>query len=188
MVSSSSWGGLRFVTGNENKVREAREILGVELEQAVLEGAYEIQTSDLGELVRHKAEQAYRALRVPVLVEDSGLVFTAWNGLPGALVKWFESSVGCGGMLNMLAGFADRGALAQCCVAVHNGREIVIARGEVAGSIASEIRGTGGFGWDVIFIPEGHDRTYGEMSAVEKNAISHRRKAFAELRKKISLE
>ncbi|UCD11728.1 MAG: RdgB/HAM1 family non-canonical purine NTP pyrophosphatase [Nitrospinaceae bacterium] len=185
MASSAPWDGLKFVTGNANKVREAREILGIDLEQATLEGAYEIQTADLVELVRHKAEQAYHALRTPVLVEDSGLVFSAWNGLPGALVKWFESSVGCAGMLKMLEGFQDRGAFAQCCVAVHDGREIVLARGEVRGAIARGLRGSGGFGWDVLFIPDGHDRTYAEMSVAEKNAISHRMRAFAALRERI---
>lgn len=173
---------LKFVTGNENKVREASQILGVEIEQARLQDLHEIQTNDLSELVRHKATQAYAALECPVMVEDSGLIFSAWNGLPGALVKWFESSVGCEGMLKMLEPFADREAFAVCYVAVHDGKKICIAKGEVQGRIAHRLKGTQGFGWDVIFIPEGHDRTYAEMQADEKNAISHRRRAFEALK------
>jgi XTP/dITP diphosphohydrolase len=57
-----------------------------------------------------------------------------------------------------------------------------IARGEVKGTISDRIRGKNGFGWDVIFIPEGHDRTYAEMTAQEKNAISHRKRALDELK------
>ena len=92
----------KFVTGNLNKVREAEQILNVKLESVQVEGLIEIQNPDLDEVIRHKAQQAYQALKCPVVVEDSGLTFHAWNGLPGALVKWFEESVGCIGMLKMI--------------------------------------------------------------------------------------
>ena len=176
----------KFVTGNPNKVREAREILGLALEPVQVEGLFEIQTPDLNEVVRHKAQQAYSALQCPVMVEDSGLVFHAWNGLPGALVKWFEETVGCQGMLRMVKDFNDRSATAICCFAVYDGKNMRIARGEVNGTLAEKIRGENGFGWDVIFIPDGHERTYAEMSAQEKNAISHRKKALDKLRKLFS--
>ena len=177
------WGTLKFVTGNPNKVLEARQILAIDIEQANLEGLLEVQTNDLSELVRHKLNQAYERLKCPLMVEDSGLMFSAWNGLPGALVKWFEKTVGCEGMIRMLEPFGNREAVAVCNVAVHDGARILIARGEIKGVVATELRGENGFGWDVIFIPEGHTRTFAEMSAVEKNAISHRRKAFEALKK-----
>ena len=176
----------KFVTGNPNKVREAREILGLALEPVQVEGLFEIQTPDLNEVVRHKAQQAYSALQCPVMVEDSGLVFHAWNGLPGALVKWFEETVGCQGMLRMVKDFNDRSATAICCFAVYDGKNMRIARGEVNGTLAEKIRGENGFGWDVIFIPDGHERTYAEMSAQEKNAIYHRKRALDKLRKLFS--
>ncbi len=97
----------KFVTGNSNKVREAGEILNIPLEQVEVKGLFEMQTQNLDELVRHKCQQAYQALKSPVLVEDSGLKFNAWNGLPGTLVKWFETTVGCEGMLKMLQNFDD---------------------------------------------------------------------------------
>jgi len=185
MKTSGRLEGLTFVTGNANKVREAEQILGVEIRQMKLAGAHEIQTNDLDELVRHKAEQAFREVGGPVLVEDSGLVFTAWNGLPGALVKWFECTVGLSGMLKMLQGFDDRSAIAHCSVALHDGERLVLGHGEVTGRVAETLRGEGGFGWDALFIPDGHDRTYGEMAAGEKNAISHRRRAFEALKKNL---
>jgi len=172
----------KFVTGNPNKVREAGEILGLALEPVQVDGLFEIQSPDLDVVVRHKAEQAYSALQCPVMVEDSGLLFHAWNGLPGALVKSFEETVGCKGMLKMADGFEDRGATAICCFAVYDGKDMKIARGEVNGTLADNIRGANGFGWDVIFIPKGHERTYAEMSATEKNAISHRRRALDKLK------
>ncbi len=172
----------KFVTGNPNKVREACEILTLDLESVQIDGLVEVQSPDLDEVVRHKALQAYSTLKCPVMVEDSGLLFHAWNGLPGALVKWFEETVGCEGMLKMVEGFSERGATAVCCFAINDGKDIRVARGEVNGTIADRIRGQNGFGWDVIFVPEGHERTYGEMSPQEKNAISHRKRALDELK------
>ena len=172
----------KFVTGNPNKVREASEILNITLESVQVDDLFEVQSPDLDLVVRHKAEKAYSILRCPVMVEDSALVFNAWNGLPGALVKWFEETVGCVGMLKMVEGFNDRGATAICCFAVYDGKNINVFRGEVSGTLSSSIRGGNGFGWDVIFIPKGYEKTYGEMASKEKNAISHRRKALDKLK------
>ena len=172
----------KFVTGNDNKVREAGDILGVSLEQVEVRGIFEIQTLNIEELVKHKCQQAYDSLKCPVLVEDSGLLFNAWNGLPGALVKWFECTVGYEGMLKMLQSFEDRNATAVCCFAIHDGENIHIARGEIEGTIANKIRGSNGFGWDVFFIPDGYDKTFAEMQLEDKNAISHRKKALENLK------
>jgi non-canonical purine NTP pyrophosphatase (RdgB/HAM1 family) len=176
----------KFVTGNPNKVREASEILDLTLESVQVDGLFEVQSPDLDIVVRHKAEHAYSILQSPVMVEDSGLVFHAWNGLPGALVKWFEETVGCEGMLKMIEGFEDRSATAICCFAVYDGKDIKVARGEVNGTLSSSIRGSNGFGWDVIFIPKGYEQTYGEMAAKEKNAISHRKRALDKLKQELN--
>jgi XTP/dITP diphosphohydrolase len=85
----------------------------------------------------------------------------------------------------MLEGFENREAHAVCIAAVFDGREMRMGMGEVKGTIADDVRGENGFGWDVIFIPEGHERTYAEMSSSEKNDISHRRQAFEELKKNL---
>ena len=172
----------KFVTGNSNKVREAGDILKIPLEQIEVKGLFEIQTQDLDELVRHKCQQAYQALKSPVLVEDSGLQFKAWQGLPGALIKWFETTVGCEGMLKMLQSFDDRRATAVCCLAIHDGTRIQVVRGEVDGTIAFEIRGNNGFGWDVFFVPKGLKKTFAEMGSMEKNEISHRKIALERLK------
>jgi XTP/dITP diphosphohydrolase len=172
-----------FVTSNENKRREAERILGVKLDAASPE-LPEIQSLDFEEVVRAKALAAHEALAldlppVPVVVEDSGIVFEAWNGMPGALTKWFVESVGNEGLLKMLSGFDGRSARAVCAVAVVGGRGegVEVFTGEVEGTIAEEPRGEGGFGWDPIFVPKGDFRTYAEMGK-EKNADSHRTRAF----------
>ena len=173
---------IKFVTGNSNKVRETVAILGVPLEEAKVDGLIEIQTQNIEELVYHKCQQAYDSLKCPVLVEDSGLLFNAWDGLPGPFIKWFECTVGCEGMLKMLHTFEDRSAIAVSCFAIFDGKDIKIARGEVKGSIATEIRGSNGFCWDVFFIHEGYEKTYAEMQSEEKNSMSHRKNALEKLK------
>jgi XTP/dITP diphosphohydrolase len=172
-----------FVTTNEHKRREVERILGVELERAAPD-VPEVQALDFAEVATQKVRSAYDALGRPprpVLVEDSGLVIGAWNGLPGALTKWFLSSVGYQGLLKMLCG-EDRRARAVCAVAVADNRgEVHVFRGEVRGSVASEPRGEGGFGWDPIFVPEGSELTYAQMGDA-KNEDSHRARAFRQAR------
>ena len=101
------WKKLKFVTSNSDKVREASDILECSLDQVSGLCIDEIQSSDIKQIVTHKAQQAFDKLGCPVLVEDSGLSFTAWNGLPGPLIKWFEVSFGCPGLLKMLEVFEN---------------------------------------------------------------------------------
>jgi len=172
-----------FVTTNEHKRREVQGILGVELEGAALADGDvpEVQSLDFGEVAVAKALAAREALGRPdrpVLVEDSGIVVGVWNGLPGPLTKLFLSAVGNEGLLRMLADEEDRSALAVCTVAVaDSGGEVRVFRGEVPGTVASGPRGTGGFGYDAIFVPEGGVLTYAELGD-EKSADSHRARAF----------
>ena len=175
------WKKLKFVTSNADKVREASCILESPLDQVSGLEIDEIQASDVRKVVAHKAQQAFDKLKCPVLVEDSGLSFTAWNGLPGALIKWFEISVGCQGLLKMLEGFENREAFAVCVAAIFDGQKMLLGEGEIRGKISLSIKGVNGFGWDVIFIPDHHEKTFAEMNFREKNAISHRRVAFEKL-------
>jgi XTP/dITP diphosphohydrolase len=172
-----------FVTTNEHKRREVERIVDVELERAAPD-ILEVQALDFAEVATHKARSAYEALGRPphpVLAEDSGLVIGAWNGLPGALTKWFLASVGYRGLLEMLCG-EDRRARAVCAVAVVDSRgEVRVFRGEVRGEISPEPRGESGFGWDPIFVPDGSELTYAQMGE-SKNEDSHRARAFRQVR------
>lgn len=177
-----------FVTSNENKRREAAGILGVEL-RAESPDVPEIQALDLREVAAEKAREARRALggpETPVLVEDSGLVVEAWNGLPGAFTKWFMGAVGNAGLCGMLRDELPRDARAICVVAVARAGEVEVFPGEVPGSLAEAPRGEGGFGWDAIFVPEGETRTYAEMGDA-KHADSHRVRAFGAAREHLEI-
>lgn len=186
---SDPFAGLLFVTSNPGKAREASAFLGREVEARPLE-LPEVQSLDFREVARAKALVAARALGVPVLVEDSGLAVSGWGGFPGPLTKWITgAALGPEGLAKMLDGFSDRGAEAVSVLAVarpgDRPGDVLVAEGRVEGSIALHPRGENGFGWDVVFVPEGETRTYAEMADGEKNARSHRARAFAALRARL---
>ena len=170
---------LRFVTTNNGKLREVsqmlrRPLLGVGLE---LE---EIQTTDIERLVWHKTMQAYRKLRVPLIVEDTSLIFKQWGALPGPFIKYFLENLGLKGMVDALAPFENWIAAAICGVGYHDGARVHYFEGRVEGIIVFPT-GEGGFGWDAIFRPDGSSATYAEMSAGQKNTCSHRAVAMKAL-------
>jgi XTP/dITP diphosphohydrolase len=170
-----------FITSSANKLAEVERILGRPLTQASLP-LEEIQAIDLEPVVRHKAHQAYARLGRPVLVEDTGLAFTAWNGLPGALIKWFLTALGPNGICKLLCDETNRAATATTLFGYDNGMEYCVFAGTVSGVIAETPRGTNGFGWDAIFQPLGSDRTFAEMAPEEKDRFSMRRLALEQLR------
>jgi non-canonical purine NTP pyrophosphatase (RdgB/HAM1 family) len=178
--------GLVFVTSNAGKAREASAFLGRAVAAHEVD-LPEIQSLDFREVARAKALVAARALGAPVLVEDSGLAVAGWGGFPGPLTKWITAGVlGQEGLAKMLDGFSDRSAEAVSVLAVarpgDREADVTVAEGRVKGSIALHPRGENGFGWDVLFIPEGETRTFAEMGEAEKNARSHRARSFAALR------
>jgi non-canonical purine NTP pyrophosphatase (RdgB/HAM1 family) len=172
--------GLTFVTASDDKIREAEAMLGVPLSRASLD-LPEVQGTDVMVVAGEKARLAWEALeRRPAMVDDTGLAFHAWSGLPGALVKWFVKSVGVEGLCRMLRDFPDRSASATTVVAVCDG-EVHTFLGTVRGKIAEQPRGEYGFGWDSIFIPDGSDRTFAEMLPAEKTRYSMRALALGSM-------
>lgn len=109
-----------FATKNENKLREVGEILGRNLEQISVE-LFEPQGVKVEDVVSEKAEDAFHKTGKFVLVEDTSLEFAAWNGLPGALIKWFLDTVGNEGILKMLASETNRKAIAKTAVGFFDG-------------------------------------------------------------------
>ncbi|KPM50391.1 hypothetical protein ACG83_40385 [Frankia sp. R43] len=170
-----------LVTGNAGKAREYSSLLGVEVTATRLD-LVEIQSLDVATVVESKAADAYAKLHRPVLVDDTGLALDAWNGLPGALVAWFLDTVGTQGLLAMAAGVADRGATATTALGYADATGVRVFTGTVHGMLTTEPRGSGGFGYDTIFVPSGSTQTFAEMPSEEKNAISHRRLAADALR------
>lgn len=169
-----------LVTGNRHKVEEASNLLdgsGITLEQAPL-GKLEVQNDNLTIIALEAARRAYTLLRKPVLVDDSGLFVEALNGFPGPYSSYVYKTIGVSGILRLLKGVSNRRACFRTALAmIYPPLERVFV-GESCGIITVEPRGRGGFGFDPIFIPEGEEKTFAEMSLEEKNRYSHRSRAF----------
>lgn len=169
-----------LVTGNPGKLAEARRIVGPDL-QAVELDLPEIQGLDLWEVLRAKAEEAWRRLERPLVVEETGLELAALGGFPGPLVKWMLAAVGPQGIARVAHALGDPGAVARCGLLYRDEMGTVLAQGETRGRLVLPPRGDQGFGWDPIFVPEGSELTYGELSPGEKDRLSHRGRAWRAL-------
>ena len=145
---------------------------------------------EVARVAARKAADAYAQLGQPVLVDDTGLAIHAWNGLPGALVAWFLDTVGPQGFLDMAAGITDRRATATAALGYADATGVRVFQGTVDGTLATEPRGTSGFGYDPVFIPDGDSghRTWAEMTSEEKNKVSHRRRAVEAMRNDLGLQ
>jgi XTP/dITP diphosphohydrolase len=172
---------ITVVTGNSKKAKEIEALIGAPVESASLD-IKEIQSLSVGEVAREKAFAAYRALGVPVVVDDTGMNIAALGGLPGALVFWFLDTIGPEGILHLMRESEDRRASVSTCIAYCEGPDVQLFEGIIEGTVSTEIRGTNGFGYDPIFIPNGQSKTYAEMTSEEKNTISMRSIALSKLR------
>lgn len=171
---------LLLATGNEHKARELQALLGRPVQRVKLD-LPELQAVDVQEVIEAKAREAYRLVGKPVLVEDTGLAFAAWHGLPGALIRWFLERVGNEGLCQMLQSYEQTAASAETCIGYFDGSACHVFRGVVIGQIVRTPRGSGGFGWDPIFMPNGWTKTFAEMTE-EKNLVSMRKLAVAQLK------
>ncbi len=166
-----------LVTGNDNKRVEAERILGCRLECEPLD-LPEIQSLDLLAVLRAKGEEAWRRLRRPVVVEETGLELAAFGGFPGPLVKWMLDAVGPGGIARAAHALGDPRATACCALIYFDGEAAVTGEGETRGELVLEPRGERGFGWDPVFVPEGRQETYAELGSEVKDRIGHRGRAW----------
>ncbi|MBN1558365.1 MAG: XTP/dITP diphosphatase [Lentisphaerae bacterium] len=181
-------------TQNPHKLREIRAILSVPgLTIAGAEaypGLPEVEedgTTFEANAVK-KAESAVAAAGVWALADDSGLEVAALDGVPGVRSARYagepvDYAANNAKLLRELEGVTDRRARFRCVMALAQpGRAARTVEGRCEGHITTAARGTGGFGYDPVFIPEGENRTFAEMTAEEKNGRSHRAAALARMR------
>ncbi len=174
-------------TGNMHKVEEYRKLMaGQNVELKSLRdypnfpGAEETG-STFAENAGIKALTACRYCDVPAFADDSGLEVAALGGRPGIFSSRYAPTDAerIAKLLGELKGVSDRSARFVCAIAIAvNGEVVETFEGEVRGVIADAPRGNGGFGYDPLFIPDGYDRTFGELPEEVKNRISHRAAAF----------
>ena len=133
-----------------------------------------------------KAEAAADAAGIPALADDSGLEVDALNGAPGVYSARYagepsDSAKNNELLLKNLEGHSNRKAQFRTVITLIQNGEVKQFEGAVSGQIIEKNKGLKGFGYDPIFVPDGHKITFAEMSPEEKNAISHRGKAVAKL-------
>ena len=176
-----------FATGNPHKVEEVAEILGAAWRVEAQDPDVEETGTTFEENSLIKARALVERRGVVAIADDSGIEIDALDGRPGIhSARWTEESDWIPRVLRELDGVEDAGRsgryVAAAAVVWPDGREHVV-RGTVEGRIADGPRGDNGFGYDPIFVPdEGDGRTFGEFTADEKHAMSHRGRAFRSLR------
>lgn len=177
---NNSLNSITFITGNPHKVKEAQGIfqkLGITLDHTDL-GYPEIQ-GNLEEVARYGAQDAARRLGKPVIVEDAGIFIRALKWFPGTYSSYVQETLGNQGILKLMNDVEDRYAEFRSVVGYCTpNSEPGVFLGAVSGHIAYEERGEYGFAYDPLFIPDGYQKTFGELSTVEKNEFSHRRRSL----------
>jgi len=178
---------LYFVTGNKGKFVEVQKKfleINVEIIQRDL-GYPEIQADSLEDVAMYGLNDVRKRFDEPFILEDAGLFIDVLNGFPGVYSSYVYHTVGCEGILRLMEKFeenVDRKAVFRSVFAYNMpGEKPILFVGECPGIISKKIRGSHGFGYDPIFIPDGEKKTFAEMSVEEKNCFSHRGKSLDKL-------
>lgn len=188
---------LVIASNNAHKIYEIKKILGCKFDSimSLSEAGISHETVEDGttfmENATKKAREIAKISGLPSLADDSGLTAHALGDMPGIYSARFSG----GGdeennalLLKLLSDKEDKGAHYTCAMALAypDGR-LITAEGYMYGTITEDRRGSRGFGYDPLFIPDGEVRTVAEMTDEEKNAISHRGRALALLLEKLTL-
>ena len=184
-----------FASSNENKFLEIQKFLDAKekIEMIYKNSEYseqkkinfyfkkisikEIQSESIIEVAEDKVKKAFDIVRKPVIIEDDGLFIQELNGFPGVYSSFVFKTIGNKGILNLLRNNENRRASFLSIITFFDGKTIKSFNGETKGYIDTKIFSQG-WGFDPIFIPEGENKTYGQIDIVNKNRLSHRSKAF----------
>lgn len=171
---------LVVVTSNIGKVGEINYILGANHKVSTID-IPEIQSLDLDEVITAKAKIAWQKIKKPVLVTDVSLEIEGLGGLPGPFVKFFLKTLGAEKTVQLVKG--SRRTKVTDAVAIYDGKTLKIFKGTIWGKVIPKAKGTNGFGFDFVFVPDGYNKTWAQMPSSLKNKISHRARALQKLKK-----
>ena len=187
-------------TGNKHKIEEIESItkkFGMNVITKAEAGVGDLEVEETGTTFEEnsliKAEAIMKATGMPAIADDSGLEADALNGAPGVYSARFSGEGATdesnnAKLLKLMENIPDDERSARFVSVVtlcFPDGTVVAARGECPGTLRRSPRGDGGFGYDPLFVPVGYDKSYAEISAEEKNIISHRAKALGILRMKL---
>jgi XTP/dITP diphosphohydrolase len=182
---------LLFASSNTHKISEIRQLLPAGYELVSLsEAGFHEEIPETADTIEGNAllKAQFMAHKQPLacFADDTGLVIPELNGEPGVYSARYagperSADANMHLVLKKLEGSSDRRAYFMTVIALWINNEMHLFEGRVAGTILTEQHGTQGFGYDPIFQPEGHDRTFAEMNSEEKNALSHRGRALQKM-------
>ena len=176
---------INLVTSNLGKVEELTYILkpfGHKASQLNIE-CPEIQAATLEEVVDFGLDWlGAKKIQTPVIIDDAGIFVEALENFPGVYSRYVYDTIGLQGVLKQMENVDDRVTSFKCVIGLmlEDGSKHKFV-GECKGNLIHEMRGTGGFCYDPIFIPDGHNKTVSELFTEEKNEVSHRGRAMKEL-------
>ncbi len=175
---------LYFITGNKGKLIEIQErvkTLDIKVIQKDL-GYPELQAETLEEVAEYGANHIQKQFNESFILEDAGLFIDDLDGFPGVYSKYVFYTIGLAGILKLMENKTIKSAVFRSVYAYAepNSKPILFI-GECKGTITTKEKGTGGFGYDPLFIPDGKSLTFAEMTTEEKNRYSHRGKALDKL-------
>lgn len=183
-----------FATNNKHKLEEVRSILGPDFrvlslhDLAFNEELRETRNTFEGNSLQ-KAEYLFNQVKLPCFADDSGLEVESLNGEPGVFSARYagnhkndDDNIEL--LLKNLKGKLNRNAQFRTIITyIDQPGDHRVFEGIIRGKIIDEKRGSSGFGYDPVFVPEGHAKTFAQMDPIEKNTISHRSKAVKKLAK-----
>lgn len=182
---------LCFATNNRHKIEEIAQLVGNTFQIVSLQdiGCHEElpETHDtIEENAFEKAEYVWQHFNVSCFADDSGVEVEALNGAPGVNTAFYagpqrDANNNMNLLLKNLEGHPNRSACFRTCIALIINGEKHLFEGRVNGRIIEQKQGSGGFGYDPIFMPDGFNKTFAEMTIEEKGVISHRGKAVQKL-------
>lgn len=184
---------LVFATDNQNKVNEIRKLAGDNFKFSFItkaEAGINEEIVENGKTILEnamiKADYIKSKYGFDCFSEDTGLIVDALNGEPGVYSARYagqenNAENNIKKLLENLEGQTNRSAKFQTVIALNINKKQYIFEGEVTGEIIQETQGSGGFGYDPVFMPTGYDKTFAELGLEIKNSISHRGKAVRKL-------
>lgn len=180
-----------FATNNRHKISEIGQLIGSQISLASLKdiGCYEELPETTGTIEgnsKQKAEYVFRKYGVPCFADDTGLEVASLNGQPGVDSAYYagpqrSSEDNITLLLSNLSSFDNKSAQFKTVITFVDNSGAVQFTGIVKGVITDCARGTNGFGYDPIFVPDGYKSTFAEMTADGKSEISHRARATSQL-------
>jgi XTP/dITP diphosphohydrolase len=184
-----------FASKNEGKVKEVRYILNginadiLSLNDVGFKDEIPETADSFEENANIKAELIFNTYKLPTIADDSGIVALQLGDEPGVYSARYAGinatdEENNNKLLDRLKSFPEPHKGKFICAAVYYfGADFIATKGEVKGKIINELRGTNGFGYDPLFLPDGYDKTTAELPPEIKNKISHRYQAFNQLKK-----